>query len=159
MNLEKLGVLVFLKYFQEFGGARKHLVASLRELLLATSESIEATNRITAENQAFKKIDSVETILALVNDIVKTTAGRLRSAEGLATKISEEKIKKEMMQTMIEAINEEIEQVSDRVDPHKQAKIDALMTVRNVFTRQLYDDYIYGEEVDGWDESDKVVNE
>jgi hypothetical protein len=159
MNLEKLGVLVFLKYFQEFGGARKHLVASLRELLLATSESLEATNRITTENQVFNKIDSVETILALVNDVVKTTAGRLRQADGVTTKLSEEKIKKEMIQTMIDAVNEEIEQVSDRVDPHKQAKIDALMTVRNVFTRQLHDDYIYGEDVDGIDESDKAVNE
>ena len=138
MNLEKLGLVIFLKYYKHFTEVKKHIIGSVREILLATSASIDLTNYITAENFILRRFQTVDNVLHLLSSMVKFSANQLEPALDHGPKDDFVKLKTEVVDSIIAAIDEEIEAVVDCPDTNKQLKIDALMTIRKVLLKQMH---------------------
>ncbi|EKD52515.1 MAG: hypothetical protein ACD_62C00002G0007 [uncultured bacterium] len=137
MNLEKLGILVLLKQLHHLDGIKKHVLASVREMLLATSESIELTNRVAEETPILQKWQGLEPLLSTIDSVIRFSVRQLSLGDPLAEQDNrEDKMRAEIVTSIIQALDEEIESVGGRADSNRQLKIDALMAVRNVLVKQ-----------------------
>ncbi len=157
MNLEKLGLLVLLKNFQHIEDIKKHFSASIKELLLATSASLDLTNRITADSDFLKQFDSIDNTLQFINDVVKYSANHINDGnnETLPQKKEPAEVKQEIISSLMAAVDSEIESVSESSDENKRLKVDALMTVRSVFLRQFRQEQGIKDEVGADDEKER----
>ncbi|HLD45292.1 MAG TPA: hypothetical protein VJC18_07640, partial [bacterium] len=101
------------------------------------SESIELTNRVAEETPILQKWQGLEPLLSTIDSVIRFSVRQLSLGDPLAEQDNrEDKMRAEIVTSIIQALDEEIESVGGRADSNRQLKIDALMAVRNVLVKQ-----------------------
>lgn len=155
MNLEKLGLILFIKYLRQFEGVKKHLLASLRELLMAMSSTLSISNQITSDNFILGRIHTLETTFRKIDSALNYSIKQLETKPSPATEPNNH-LKDNIVESIVSVINEEIEKIAESSSINKDLKIEALDTVKKVLNNHLngndepyFDDIIEVEQASG----------
>lgn len=137
MNLEKISLLLIIKYFRQFGGVKKHLTASFKELLLAVSSSIEIANQVSANNALLSKFEPFSRTLRRVDDLLQYGVIQLESLNPAPEPPKESQIRDHILESIIEVIDDECERIQNTNPRNARLKIEALETVKSVLCHNL----------------------
>lgn len=137
MNLEKLGLLLFIKYMRQFDQVKSHLLASARELLMAFSATLQVTNQITTDNFFFKKMGTVDSTFKKIDSILQYSIVQLGSSDQSENQEQASKLKNNVVESIIEVIEEEIDRINETSNENRELKIEALLTVKSVLCQHL----------------------
>ncbi len=140
MNLEKLGLLFLINYFNQLGEVKNHLFGALREVLMAVQVSVDMVNQSATKSVLGNQFELLSPVFKQVNQVIQFTINRVAPGgqpskpdmsleEGL-------KLKEHIVQSIISAIDEEIENTRGSSTEKGKLKIEALQTVRQVLQNQ-----------------------
>ena len=141
MGFEKLGLYVFLKYYRQLDTAKGHLTASLRELLLAMSSSVEVAQNQIQETPVLKHLDVVPGFLKKAQDLLATSVRFFPQPD--PPKIMREKqggasqYKKDVIEAIVDVIDEEMDRLQKSSRPDVRSSLDALQAVKVVMLKHL----------------------
>jgi hypothetical protein len=135
MNLERLGLILFIKYFKQIDSIRKHLYASLRELLLATSASFDITNQLAKNNLFLKKSTTLKYAFQKIDHIIQYSVSRLEE-EPKSGQGEQQELKQNIVESIIAVIDEEIDGIQ-MSDGNAELKVEALNTVKTVLGKYM----------------------
>lgn len=140
MNLEKLGVILFFKYFQQLEEVKSHLFASVSELLMATLGSVSISHQITKESSLLKNLNSIDEIHEKIDTILQFAIKQLESKKSHPEIPNFQHIKESIIESILSVLNSEMENMPPET-PNHHLKIDALNTVKTVLLSQLHQNY------------------
>lgn len=141
MNFEKLGLYVFLKYYRQLDTAKGHLTASVRELLLAMSSSVEVAQNQIQETPVLKHMDVVPGFLKKAQSLLETSVQFF--PQPTQPKIMREKqdeasqYKRDVIEAIVDVIDEEMERLQKSSRPEVHLNLDALQAVKVVMLKHL----------------------
>lgn len=139
MNLDKLGLVFFINYFNQIDSVKKHLTNSLRELLLAMSSTLDIVQQTAERNRVFNRIDLASLPLKRIDSLLQFAVQRL-AASPTPVPPDARHLKEHVVESIIAVIDEEIDSLSSRLSPRNQLKIEALGTVKQVLRGHLHID-------------------
>lgn len=157
MNFEKLGLYVFLKYYRQLDTAKGHLTASLRELLLAMSSSVEVAQNQVQETPVLKHLDVVPSFLKKAQSLIESSVQIL--PKPVQPKISRAnsgesyQYKKDVIEAIVDVIDEEMDRLQSRSQPEMRVRLDALQAVKVVMLKHLGLDLAVADAFDVTDEA------
>ena len=134
LNLEKLGVVLFVKYLRQFDVVRNHLASSLKELLMAASSSIEVSSEIAADTPGFNKFETLNSIIQKIDSLLKHSIDNLDVKE---KNRDHDELKENVLVSIIQSLDDEIIYLQDSDENNIDLKIDALKTVKRVIVNQI----------------------
>lgn len=140
MNFEKIALVLFLKYVQQFGDIKTHLTNALREMILAATTSMEVVQQTAKENKVSQQAPLLQTVLDKTDSFLQFALTKIPE------KISEENVqdevlfKQEIWESVILAIEEEIENISEKPTPSAKLQIEALETIRQALLKKADSD-------------------
>lgn len=137
MNLDKLGLVFFINYFNQIDSVKRHLLASFREFLLALASSFEIVSRTAEQNTIFNRFDLIAGSLKKVEDLLKFSVLQLSPLQGSGQLKDTEQLKAHVVESIIAVIDEEIEAVGRTTNVRNQMKAEALYTVKQVLISHL----------------------
>lgn len=136
MNLEKLGVALFLKSVSDKEQIKNHLKSSAKHLLLAGLKSFENLSEATKESDVLKPYKKADVTLqqfdALNKDLIKWL-----NDQGRTTKESKSVILRQIVGEVLEGISEEQARISESHDDSKDLKIKGLKAVSEVLRKKF----------------------
>lgn len=137
MNFDKWGLVFFINYFNQVDSVKKHLLGSLRELLLALSSTVEILQKTTERNRLFNRSDWPALPLKQIDGLIQLAVSKIQAPAVTQASVDTKKLKAHVVESIITVIDEEIEALSGKTSPRTQLKIEALMTVKNVLCQNL----------------------
>jgi len=140
MNLEKLGLILFIKYMRQFEVVKHHLVSSIRELLLAMSSTLELTNQITTDNFLLRRFSPLEATFKKIDSILNYSIEQLEIKKEADNSDQTINLKDNIVESIITVIDEEIDKLSDSKSLNKDLKVEALFTVKDVLKQHINND-------------------
>jgi hypothetical protein len=156
MNLDRLGLMFFINYFNQIDSVKKHLTNSLRELLLAMSSTLDIVQQTAERNRVFNRIDIAAMPIKRIDALLQFAVQRLAATPAPATPDTR-RLKEHVVESIISVIDEEIDSLSSRLSPRNQLKIEALGTVKQVLRGHLnIDDQADFDAVEG--DEDLIAN-
>jgi hypothetical protein len=140
MGFEKFGLYFLLNYFNQLGTVKNHLQLAIKELLLAVQSSVdimaESTNKSFLGNRVEvinSGIDQIKQLLNYSIDLVSPTeekeAKTLDPEQGM-------RLKEHIVNSIVSAIDDEIENMRDTSTEKSKLKVEALYTVKQVLVTQ-----------------------
>ena len=137
INLEKIGLMIFIKYMRQIQDIKKHLEGSFHELLMAFEASIDILNQTTKSAPFFKNFSFLEETLEKIQTVLTYANEQMEKKRPSADPIDINTIKRDVFETVIEIIDEEILHMSHSRDKNKNLKREALLSIKAVFTNQI----------------------
>lgn len=137
MNLEKLGLILFIKYMRQFDQVKRHLLSSVRELLLAMSATLQITNQITNDNFVLSRLGPVETTFKKIDTVLNYSIEQIGGGNENSEPQNDRHLKNNIVESIISVIDEEIEKLNAYESNNKDLKIEALFTVKTVLNQHL----------------------
>ncbi|MBX7147887.1 hypothetical protein K1X76_02275 [bacterium] len=140
MSLEKLGLLFLLNYFNQLGTVKNHLLLALREVLLAMNASVEIVAQTANPRIKGTGLDVFQPLVKQAQGVINYTIDKItppdsQLEEGKAP--SETHLKEHIVDSIISAIDDEIENTSELTNQKSRLKVEALQTVKEVLLSQL----------------------
>ena len=141
MSLEKLGLLFLLNYFNQLGTVKNHLMMALREVLLAMNASVEMVAQTANPRIKGTGLDVLSPFIKQAQGVLSYTIEKITPeetlADGSAKAPSETYLKEHIVDSIISAIDDEIENTSELTSQKSRLKVEALQTVKEVLLNQL----------------------
>lgn len=136
MNLEKIGLLLFLKYMRQIEDVKKHLVGALREVLLALSSSLDIANAAATEKGLNEKSPLVETFFSKMETLITFSLKQLpESRKADTSEINA--LKTEVFNAVLCVINDEIDILTRLKTPNTTIQIEALDAIRRALMGRI----------------------
>lgn len=139
MNLEKFGLLFLINYFNQLGTVKNHLQLAFKEVLLAMHSSFEIVNQTVGKSILGKHLDIITPLLGQVQGVLDYTIEKVTPVDASQNPLSGEehlRIKEHIVNSIISAIDEEIENISETTSEKNKLKVEALQTVKQVLVHQ-----------------------
>lgn len=134
MNLESLGWMLFAKSVQQMGTIKGHLMGSCREFLLALTASLDILKGTSSTLPLFNDFPSLTNIMLRIDDVLKFALEELnKRAPSPADNAMESRLKKQVMDSIIEIIDEEISKLKDLKSKNMALKRQALESIKGAF--------------------------
>lgn len=134
MNLENLGWMLFAKSVQQMGTIKGHLMGSCREFLLALTASLDILKGTTSTLPFFNDNPSLATVMLRIDDVLKFALEELNKRAPTPTdNAMESRLKKQVMDSIIEIIDEEISNLKDLKTKNTTLKRQALESIKSAF--------------------------
>lgn len=134
MGLENLGLLLFIKYVKQIDSVKRHLMGSFREFILALNASFDILSSATAQIPFINQAGSLSTVLKRIDEVIKYAAHELEKlAPDERDETSHAKLKKEVLDSILDIIDEEIMSLSIKPTRHTQLKKEALQAIKKAF--------------------------
>ncbi|MBF0104126.1 MAG: hypothetical protein HQM16_02255 [Deltaproteobacteria bacterium] len=130
MNLEKIGLILFIKYIQQIESVKSHLGGALKELLLAMASTLDITTQITQDTFIIKNISAFKKTFKKIELLLTYSINQLETTP--AVPYSATKLKKNIVDSLVTVLDEEIEKIAQSSEQNKDLKIEALHTVKGV---------------------------
>lgn len=137
LNLEKLGLLLFIKYVKQFDAVKQHLASSLRELLCAMSSTLEITDDMTRKGPLLKNATFLRSIFNRIEAILDHSIVSLESHTNQEGHLNESALKEQILESIIAVIDDEIDTITESAATNKSLKVEALDTVKTVLENQI----------------------
>lgn len=136
MNLEKIGLLLFLKYMRQIEDVKKHLIGAAREVLLAMSSSLNIVSAAANEKGLNEKSPLIESGLAKIETLIHFSLKHLpESRKADVTEINA--LKTEVLNAVLCVINDEIDVLTRIKTRHTGIQIEALDAIRRALKGRL----------------------
>lgn len=140
MNLEKFGLLFLINYFNQLGTVKNHLQLAFKEVLLAMQSSFDIVNHTVGKSILGKHVDLITPLIGQVQGVIDYTIEKVTPpASSSQAPLSGEdhlRIKEHIVNSIISAIDEEIENISETATEKNKLKVEALQTVKQVLVNQ-----------------------
>ena len=139
MNFEKIGVLFLLNYFNQLGTVKNHLFLAAKEVLQAVMASMDIVAQSATKTVVGSKLEFIARVLAQVQSVLAYgihKADQAGGGLGLLPPAGGFKLKNQVLESIIGAIDQEIEQTTDTLNERSRLKIEALNAVRQVLQSQ-----------------------
>lgn len=138
MGLEKFGLLILINYLNQLGEVKNHLQLALKEVLLAMQSSLEIVGKSTNNTVLSGSKDIIDPFLGPVQKVLNFTINKV-TPENPDQPINLDdtmQIKEHIVESIISAIDDEIENISGTTSEKNKMKVEALNTVRQVLSQQ-----------------------
>ena len=139
MSLEKIGLLFLLNYLNQLGTVKDHLLLAVREMLLAMQASVDIVSQTAGKTLLGNRGDFVSPLVKQVQGVLNYTIEKVTPENGIEELKKLEngfKLKANIVESIVSAINDEIENISDTSNEKNKLKIEALNTVKQVLMHQ-----------------------
>lgn len=139
MNLEKLGLLFLLNYFNQWGEVKNHLVNAAAEVLKAARSSVDIISQ-SPQTLLGQKVELFNPLVAQVQSVIDFGINKMSSSGNPATMHGlegEHRLKQHIVDSIIKAIDEEILGTKEIINDKNRLKVEALRTVKDVLQNQL----------------------
>ncbi len=136
MNIEKLGLLLFIKYVRQFELVKEHLANSLKELLLAASSTLNITTQIAGANPFYKFMPLMDATFKRLNALLAYSVKQLEGPPQ-NTGAKHEELRQNIIESIVGVLDEEIDGLILSDTLNKDLKIEALTTVKKVLYRHF----------------------
>lgn len=139
MSLEKIGLLFLLNYFNQLNTVKSHLFLAAKEVLEAVRASTDIVAESATKTVVGSKLEFIAPILAQVQSVLAYGIHKMETAGaggGALPPASSYKLKNQVLESIISAIDEEIEGTPDTLNEKSRLKIEALNSVRQVLQSQ-----------------------
>ncbi|MDO8519397.1 MAG: hypothetical protein Q7T11_04475 [Deltaproteobacteria bacterium] len=147
--MEKLGILFLLNYFNQLGSVKNHLFLAAKEVLEAARASTDMVTTQATKTVVGSKLEFIAPVLAQVQALLAYGIQKMETAGGAAAGgpeggpsarelplASAYRLKNQVLESIIGAIDDEIEQTEDTLNEKNRLKIEALNSVRRVLQSQ-----------------------
>lgn len=136
MNLEKLGLLFLINYFNQLSHVKKHLQTAAKEVLLAMDASLEIVSQVKTKPDSRMPLGLLSPFINQARGVVRFAIGQVNPSLTPVGPADTGLIKDHIVSSLISAIDEEIESCdSIHLEPVR-LKVEALQTVRRVLMNQ-----------------------
>jgi hypothetical protein len=136
MLLEKFILSVYMKNYQQISSAKKHLFGSVRELLMAASFSMDIVNQMASQNIVLKRVSPLQNTLKNINDMIRFSARKMGNAS-TDDRVDSIHIKNQILEALLGALEEEIDNVPQNAQPKNQLKVEALRAVKKALLSHM----------------------
>lgn len=137
MNLEKLGLILFIKYLKQLESVKSHLMAAIRELLLAISSTLKLSSQMTSDHFLLKHFSPLEKSLHKIDHVLRFAVEQLKEDSLSESTESQSHLKENIVESIVSVIDEEIKNISLSSSQNQKLKIEALNTVKTVLYNHL----------------------
>ncbi|OGQ08822.1 MAG: hypothetical protein A3G32_06620 [Deltaproteobacteria bacterium RIFCSPLOWO2_12_FULL_40_28] len=139
MNLEKLGLLFLLNYFNQWGEVKNHLVNAAAEVLRAARSSVDIISQ-SPQTLLGQKVELFAPFVSQVQSVLDFGINKMSpsgSSPSMLEKEGDHKLKQHIVDSIIKAIDEEIIGTKEIINDKNRLKVEALYTVKEVLQNQL----------------------
>lgn len=140
MGLEKLGLFFLINYFNQLGEVKNHLQLAMKEVLLAVNCSVDIMSESTNSTLFKNKLDFLNLMFEQVQGVLNYSIQAVTPPMNLTkSKLSDpeaNKLKEHIVNSIVSAIDDEIENITDTTTEKGKLKVEALSTVRQVLISQ-----------------------
>ncbi len=139
MNFEKLGLLFLINYFNQLGEVKNHLLAALKEVLMAVQTSVDIVGQSATKKILGGQFDLLSPVFRQVQGVIQYSIDRVGPMTPSKAELSLEeglKLKEHIVNSIISAIEDEIENTRGTTTEKAKLKIEALQTVKQVLQNQ-----------------------
>jgi len=139
MNIEKLGLLFLINYFNQLGEVKKHLMSALKEVLLAVHTSVDIVGQSTGKSLLGNQLDFINPIIKQIQGLLEFSIDKVTPVDPNKQEMAIEeslKLKQHIVNSIISAIDDEIVSVRGTSTEKGKLKVEALQTVKQVLTSQ-----------------------
>lgn len=138
MNLEKLGLLFLINYFNQLGTVKNHVLLAFREILMAVQTSLDIVSQSSGAKILGTQFDLLNPILSKAQSVVSYGIEKVTPPqEQNVTPLDDGKrIKDHIVKSIISAIDDEMSMIKDSTLEKNKLKIEALHTVKQVLLNQ-----------------------
>lgn len=138
MGLEKFGLLILINYLNQLGEVKNHLQMALKEVLLAMQSSLEIVGKSTNNTVLSGSKDLIDPILGPVQKVLNFTIDKVSPVDPNQPISFDDsmQIKEHIVESIISAIDDEIENTKGTSNEKNKLKIEALNTVKQVLGQQ-----------------------
>lgn len=135
MTLEKLGMMLFLDYWNQFNGIKQHLSQSLSELIKALEETLCLVKKGSGQLSLHPVQGAIIAKLFAPLEQLLRYSEKKCGTEAPSPQISSE-LKNHVIQSLIDALTKEMDQIGAVEALQNPLKIKALESVKKVLLEQ-----------------------
>lgn len=136
MNLEKLGLMLLLNTFNQLGQVKNHLQIALKEVLLAIQATIDIATKSPPESLLGSNQEVIGLLFTPVQKVLTYTLDKVSPPVAESPPTEAPHLKNHIVDSIISAIDDEIENIRDTSGEKGKLKVEALMTVKQVLLQQ-----------------------
>lgn len=140
MGIERLGLLFLLRYFNHLGEVKDHLLTALREVVLAINSTLDIIVETAKDSSLGPHVDKIDPLIEKVNDLIEYSLEKITPADKGLSRLSQKEaflLKETLVQSIVNALDEEIDQVQNPHTKEGKIRIEALATVKQVLRGQV----------------------
>ncbi len=138
MNLERIGLLLLLNYFNQLGTVKNHLLLALKQVLLAIQASMEIVTKSPPNSILGGNKEMIHLLFSPVQRVLTYAIDRVTPQDGLeeSTESDGQFLKEHIVSSIVSVIDDEIENTRETTSEKGKLKIEALNTVKKVLLTQ-----------------------
>lgn len=138
MNLEKIGLLLLLNYFNQLGTVKNHLLLALKQVLLAIQASLEIVTHSPPNSILGGNKEMIHLLFTPVQKVLNYAIERVTPQDGVEEVAESEGqfLKEHIVSSIVSVIDDEIENTRETTSEKGKLKIEALNTVKKVLLTQ-----------------------
>jgi len=139
MNLEKIGLMFLLNYFNQLGDVKHHMMQAFREVLMAMQSSIEIVSKTSEKALNATPLEPLQSLMGQVQSVVRYAVDWVEPYTDTKARLTREesiRLKENVVNSIISAINDEIETTRVVSSEKNKLKVEALQTVKQVLINQ-----------------------
>ncbi len=136
MNLEKLGLMLLLNTFSQLGNVKNHLQTALKEVLLAIQATLDIATKSPPESLLGSNKEVISLLFTPVQKVLTYTIDKVSPPVTETSSSETPHLKNHIVDSIISAIDDEIENTLDTSSEKGKLKVEALMTVKQVLLQQ-----------------------
>lgn len=121
---------------KQFDELKSHLLGSFRELLLALSSSFEILDKVSGDSKNIH-VQSFQDIFQKLDLILRNAAEGLSGQDEQEQNISNNSYKSEVLQSIVDILDSEIETVSENQPNNFMLKVEALQSIKAVLLKNM----------------------
>lgn len=140
MLFEKLVLSLYVKNYQQLDNAKEHLLLSVRELLLSVTFVMDIAKKLSSQNSLFKRFFPMNLALQKIDDVLRYSIQRMGSHAADPDFARFQKIKEQILETILGALDEEIDSSPQKDQARDRFRIEALQAVKKALLNHLYVD-------------------
>lgn len=139
MNFEKIGVLFLLDYLNQLGTVKNHLLLAFKEVLLAIQSSMNIVGESVGKTIFASQPNLLNPLLKQAQGVLSYTIEKISPDTPLQRELNKGEavnLKEHIVNSIVSAIDDEIENTKETVLEKNKLKIEALNTVKQVLLGQ-----------------------
>lgn len=136
MGIDKLGLFFLLNSFDELKAVRNHLGLALKEVLLAMNSSVDILHSSSKATPLGDRSAIIESVFKKLQSVLRFTINKVDKGSTSPNSLHQDELKDIVVQSIISAIDDEIESIQNTNDERSQLKVEALDTVKKVLQGQ-----------------------
>lgn len=141
MNFENMGWMLFMKSVGQIGTIKTHLVGSFREFILALNASLTILKSASETIPFIRENTPINSIMRRIDDVIALALAEAnRHSSQNQEKDMEFRLKKQVLDSILEIIDDEIDGLKSSGAKNTRLKKQALESIKKAFLTHKNED-------------------